>query len=184
MKPGTLILHSRADDVVPFGDSVELLSKSGLPESALIEVGRDHRLADPEPLGPFWGRWRGEADTNEAVMSEIQRYGASKRWADVVVHRGVAHWVEVAEDMSLDTRGQIAQVLAQIDATLKTIQSDRTRLLQVLIYIAEEADGAILNELWDSWVPAGHAPVRAMVQVGLGKSCKVEMVVTAAVAAG
>ncbi len=50
MKPGTLILHSRADDVVPFGDSVELLSKSGLPETGLIEVGRDHRLADPEPL--------------------------------------------------------------------------------------------------------------------------------------
>ncbi len=50
VKPGTLILHSRGDDVVPFGDSVELLSKSGLPETALIEVGRDHRLADPKPL--------------------------------------------------------------------------------------------------------------------------------------
>jgi hypothetical protein len=50
VKPGTQILHSRADDVVPFADSIELLSKSGLPESALIEVGRDHRLADPEPL--------------------------------------------------------------------------------------------------------------------------------------
>ena len=50
MKPGTLILHSRADDVVPFGDSVELIANSGLPEGALIEVGRDHRLADQEPL--------------------------------------------------------------------------------------------------------------------------------------
>ena len=50
VKPGTHILHSRDDDVVPFEDSLELLSKSGLPESALIEVGRDHRLADPEPL--------------------------------------------------------------------------------------------------------------------------------------
>jgi len=50
VKPGTQILHSRADDVVPFGDSVELLSKSGLHESALIEVGQDHRLADQEPL--------------------------------------------------------------------------------------------------------------------------------------
>ena len=49
-KPGTLILHSRADDVVPFEDSVELTTKSGLPETALIEVGRDHRLADSEPL--------------------------------------------------------------------------------------------------------------------------------------
>jgi alpha-beta hydrolase superfamily lysophospholipase len=49
-KPGTLILHSRADDVVPFQDSLELISKSGLPETALIDVGQDHRLADPEPL--------------------------------------------------------------------------------------------------------------------------------------
>ncbi len=50
VRPGTQILHSRADDVVPFEDSVELRSKSGLPASALIEVGQDHRLADPEPL--------------------------------------------------------------------------------------------------------------------------------------
>ena len=50
VKPGTLILHSRADDVVPFQDSLDLLANSGLPETALIEVGRDHRLADPEPL--------------------------------------------------------------------------------------------------------------------------------------
>ena len=113
-------------------------------------------------------------------MSEIQRYGNSKRWADVVVHRGVAHWVEVAEDTSLDARGQIAQVLAQIDATLQMIKSDRTRLLQVLIYIADIDDSPMLNELWDAWVPADHPPVRAMVQVGLGKACKVEMVLTAA----
>jgi hypothetical protein len=50
VKPRTKIIHSRDDDVVPFEDSVELLSKSGLPESALIEVGQDHRLADSEPL--------------------------------------------------------------------------------------------------------------------------------------
>ena len=49
VKPGTLILHSRADEV-PFEDSLDLISKSGLPESALIEVGQEHRLADPEPL--------------------------------------------------------------------------------------------------------------------------------------
>jgi hypothetical protein len=50
VKPGTVILHSRADDVIPFGDSVELIRNSGLPESALMIVGDDHRLADPEPL--------------------------------------------------------------------------------------------------------------------------------------
>jgi alpha-beta hydrolase superfamily lysophospholipase len=50
VKPGTVILHSRADDVVPVADSEELIRNSGLPSSALIEVGTDHRLADPEPL--------------------------------------------------------------------------------------------------------------------------------------
>jgi hypothetical protein len=50
VKAGTIILHSRADDVIPFADSEELVRNSGLPTSALIEVGNDHRLADQEPL--------------------------------------------------------------------------------------------------------------------------------------
>jgi hypothetical protein len=50
VKPGTVILHSRADDTVPFADSDVLVHISGLPPSALIEVGSDHRLADPESL--------------------------------------------------------------------------------------------------------------------------------------
>jgi alpha-beta hydrolase superfamily lysophospholipase len=47
VKLGTVILHSQADDVIPFADSEELAKSSG---ATLIEVGRDHRLADPEPL--------------------------------------------------------------------------------------------------------------------------------------
>ena len=50
VKAGTVILHSRADDVVPLADSEELVRKSGLPATALIEVGTDHRLADSESL--------------------------------------------------------------------------------------------------------------------------------------
>jgi alpha-beta hydrolase superfamily lysophospholipase len=50
VKAGTVILHSRADDVVPFADSEELVRNSQLPASALVEVGGDHRLADPAPL--------------------------------------------------------------------------------------------------------------------------------------
>ena len=110
-----------------------------------------------------------------------RRYGTGTRWADMVVHRGVAYWVEVADDRTCDARGQIAQVLAQIDATLQAVGSDRTRLIQVLIYLADLAAGPTLDELWDRWVPAGHPPVRATVQAGLGTGCQVEMVVTAAV---
>lgn len=47
VRPDTVILHSRADDVIPFTDSEELANKSG---AKLIEVGTDHRLAEGEPL--------------------------------------------------------------------------------------------------------------------------------------
>ena len=49
-KPGTVILHSRTDDVVPFAFSEELAANSGLPASALVEVGGDHWLNDPASL--------------------------------------------------------------------------------------------------------------------------------------
>jgi hypothetical protein len=68
VKPGTVILHSLADEVAPFADSEELVKNSGLPATALIGVGTDHRLADPEPLEKmlrareesFLGRGQGE----------------------------------------------------------------------------------------------------------------------------
>lgn len=62
VKPQTTILHSRADDVIPFAESEELVRNSGLPASTLIEVGTDHRLAEPEPLNALLAaceRWAG-----------------------------------------------------------------------------------------------------------------------------
>ena len=51
VKPNTVILHSRSDEVVPYSDSEELVRNSRLPSSALIEVGVEHWLADEESLG-------------------------------------------------------------------------------------------------------------------------------------
>ena len=113
-------------------------------------------------------------------MSDIERIGVTRRWSDAVIHRGTAYFVEVADDPNQDTRGQIVQILAQIDARWALFGSDRTQLLQVLIYLADLADGATLNELWDSWVPMGHAPARACVQVAIAPGYRVEMVITAA----
>jgi hypothetical protein len=50
IKMSSTILHSRADNVIPFAHSEELVMNSGMPRSALIEVGRDHQLADLESL--------------------------------------------------------------------------------------------------------------------------------------
>jgi hypothetical protein len=50
VKPNTVILHSPADEVVPFLDSVELVKNSGLPSESLIVVETEDRLADEESL--------------------------------------------------------------------------------------------------------------------------------------
>jgi enamine deaminase RidA (YjgF/YER057c/UK114 family) len=112
-------------------------------------------------------------------MQPITRLGTSPRWSDVVIHAGIARWVEVAADPEQDARGQIAQVLAQIDATLAEIGTDRTHLLEALIFLADLADAHVLNELWDAWVPAGHAPIRACIGASLSGSYRVEMMVQA-----
>ncbi len=56
VKPGTIILHSRSDETVPFLASEELVADSGLLSSALIEVGTEHRLADERSLGKMLDR--------------------------------------------------------------------------------------------------------------------------------
>jgi hypothetical protein len=46
----TLILHSRHDQIVPIGDSQELVSLYHLPPETLIEVGNHHALTDESTL--------------------------------------------------------------------------------------------------------------------------------------
>jgi hypothetical protein len=47
-KVRTTILHSEGDSVIPIADSRELIRASGLPGSALVVVGADHNMVDPE----------------------------------------------------------------------------------------------------------------------------------------
>ncbi len=50
IKPNTVILHSRQDELIPFSDSEEILANSGLSPELIIEVGFEHRLADQDSL--------------------------------------------------------------------------------------------------------------------------------------
>lgn len=50
VKPGTVILHSARDRVVPVEDSRELLRASGLAGNVLHVVGTDHFLTDGAAL--------------------------------------------------------------------------------------------------------------------------------------
>ena len=115
-------------------------------------------------------------------MSSIQRFDVGARMSEMAVHNGVVYLAgQVADDASQDIGGQTRQVLAAIDALLARAGSDKSRILRCQIFIADLADFAAMNAVWEAWVVAGHAPPRATVQAALAKpEWKIEMVVTAA----
>lgn len=113
----------------------------------------------------------------------IQRFDTGPRMSEMTVHNGVAYLAgQVAEDDSLDISGQTREVLAQIDALLARAGSDKSKLLRAQIFLADLADFAAMNAVWEQWVLPGHTPARATVQAALANpKWKVEIVVTAAV---
>jgi enamine deaminase RidA (YjgF/YER057c/UK114 family) len=81
------------------------------------------------------------------------------------------------EDITEQTR----TCLQKIDELLAEAGSDKTRILQTTIWLADMADFAALNEVWNAWVPEGHAPARACGEAKLARpQLKVEFIVTAA----
>lgn len=112
----------------------------------------------------------------------IRRLHVGPRMSEVVINGGIVYLAgQIAEDAGQDIGGQTRQVLAAIDALLAEAGTDRTRLLTAQIFLADMADFAAMNAVWDVWVPTGQTPARATVQAKLARpEWKVEIVVTAA----
>ncbi|NRF13430.1 RidA family protein [Vibrio coralliilyticus] len=115
-------------------------------------------------------------------MKQVHRINPTKRWSDVTVFNGIAHFVEVAEgDTSADMQGQVQQIFAQAEKMLSSVDSDKSRILSVTIYVTDFAYFDALNQEWDNWFPLGTAPSRACVKVELANpDLLVEMAFVAA----
>jgi len=102
--------------------------------------------------------------------------------SEMAVHSGVVYLAgQIADDGSQDIAGQTAQVLAAIDALLARAGSDKSRILRAQIFIADLAEFAAMNAVWEAWVVPGHTPPRATVEAKLARpEWKIEIVVTAA----
>jgi len=112
----------------------------------------------------------------------VQRFDVGSRMSEMAVHNGVCYLAgQVAADGSQDISGQARQVLAAVDALLARAGTDKTKILRCQIYLADIADFAAMNAVWDDWVPQGYTPPRATVQAALARpEWKIELVVTAA----
>ena len=76
---------------------------------------------------------------------------------------------------------QTANILEQIDELLSEAGTDKTKLISATIWLSDISTFAEMNEVWDGWVPDGHAPCRACVESKLASPrFTVEIMVTAA----
>jgi enamine deaminase RidA (YjgF/YER057c/UK114 family) len=114
-------------------------------------------------------------------MSKISRTEPGSILSRAVEYHGFVYLQGVtARNAKADIKGQTADVLAQIDELLEQHGTDKTRLLQALIWVKHIADRAAVNELWAPWLAPGAAPVRACVQAELADpDLLVEIMVTA-----
>ena len=116
----------------------------------------------------------------------IERHHTGKRMSDIVVFMPAGEriaWLagQVAADPSADVTAQTHSVLAQIDALLAEIGSDKTQILSATIYLPDIKDFPSMNAVWDAWVPQGHTPARATVEAKLASPAyKIEIQVVAA----
>lgn len=112
----------------------------------------------------------------------VRRFHVGDRLSEMAIHNGTVYLAgQVPDDTSQDIRGQTRQVLAMVDKLLTEAHTDSAHILMAQIFLADMADFAGMNEVWDDWVPPGDAPPRATVQARLAKAeWKVEIVVTAA----
>lgn len=114
----------------------------------------------------------------------ISRQGTNRRMSQIVVHNGTGYFAgQVGADATADVQEQTRSTLAKIDTLLAQAGTDKTQLLSATIYLKDiAAHFALMNEVWEAWVPEGHAPARACVQAEMARSTLlVEISVIAAV---
>ena len=86
----------------------------------------------------------------------------------------------VADDKSLDMKGQTAQVLQKIDAVLAKAGTSKSRILSATVYMADASLKDEMNEAWMAWVDRANLPTRTAVGAVLTPGTMVEITICAA----
>ncbi|MGQ3670958.1 RidA family protein [Xanthobacter sp. TB0136] len=111
----------------------------------------------------------------------ITRINPGPRMSQAVIHNGTVYLAGQIGAPGEDVETQTRAVLAAIDALLAEAGTDRTRLLQATVWLADMADFAAMNRVWEEWIGPGQAPTRATGEVRLATpDYKVEIIIIAA----
>ena len=111
----------------------------------------------------------------------ITRLEAGDRMSEAVIHGDTIY---LAGQVGEPGDGIIAQTmtcLAEIERLLALAGSDKSKILMATIWLADIADFAAMNSVWDEWVDKANPPARATSEARLAApEYLVEIVITAA----
>ena len=114
---------------------------------------------------------------------QITRIGPSRlspTRCRTVIYNDIVTIVAVSNTKAPSLYEQARDALTVVDRDLREAGTDKSRILMVMIYIADIANKPEFNRAWDEWVDTANLPLRACVGVALENDDLVEVVVTAA----
>lgn len=110
----------------------------------------------------------------------IRRINAGARMSEAVIHNNTVY-VSGQVGKGTTVTEQTKSALAEIEKILAEAGSDKSKILSAQIWLADMADFAEMNAVWDEWVGGKDAPTRATGEAKLATPAyKVEVIVVAA----
>ncbi len=95
----------------------------------------------------------------------IKRHNPGPVLSDAVEHNGVVYLAGmIADDLSLDIKGQAQQVLKNIDAALAAMGTDKSKLLTANVWLSDIRLREEMNKVWSAWIDPANPPARATVE--------------------
>ena len=112
----------------------------------------------------------------------IERLQTGQRMSRIVKHNGTIYLCgQVCKDANEGIKEQTSSMLEKVEDLLLEAGSGKEHILSATIYIKDMQYFAEMNEVWDNWVPEGHAPARACVTASMAREALlVEISVVAA----
>lgn len=111
----------------------------------------------------------------------ITRIDQGPRMSEAVIHGDTIYLAGQVGTPDESVTEQTKTVLAEIDVLLEKTGSSKNHMLRAQIWLADMADFAEMNAVWDAWIAGFDAPARATGEAKLAApGYKVEIIVTAA----
>nr|WP_047167150.1 RidA family protein [Sphingomonas sp. Y57] len=111
----------------------------------------------------------------------IERIDQGPRMSQAVIHGNTVYLAGQVGAPGASVTEQTKAVLASVENLLERTGSSRNHLLSATIWLADMADFAEMNAVWDAWIAGFPAPARATGEAKLASpEYRVEVIITAA----